>query len=135
MVPRKIAHIGIAVKNLDESVRFYSEVLGLEMEDSEQAGELKAAFLKIGETHIELLQSTTEEGVIAKFISKKGEGVHHIAFEVEDIGQAISDLKGMDVALIDNKPRDGAHGSQGAFLHPKSSYGVLIELVQPGRSK
>jgi methylmalonyl-CoA/ethylmalonyl-CoA epimerase len=135
MVPRKIAHIGIAVKNLDESVRFYSEVLGLEMEDSEQAGELKAAFLKIGETHIELLQSTTEEGVIAKFISKKGEGVHHIAFEVEDIGQAISDLKGMDVALIDNKPRDGAHGSQVAFLHPKSSYGVLIELVQPGRSK
>jgi len=127
----KIAHIGVAVKNIEEVGKFYTESLSLEIRDQEQPREIKAAFIPIGDTAIELLQSTTPGGVIAKFIEKRGEGVHHIAYQVDDIEEALRDLKAKGVSLIDQQPRKGAHNSRVAFLNPKSTYGVLIELVEP----
>jgi methylmalonyl-CoA epimerase len=127
----KIAHIGVAVKNIEEAENFYTEVLSLKVQDREQLREIKASFIPVGDTAIELLQSTTPEGVISKFIEKRGEGVQHIAYQVENIEKALEDLKGRGVALIDQIPRRGAHNSKVAFLNPKSTYGILIELVQP----
>ena len=126
MESKKIAHIGIAVKDLDESVTFYRDVLGLKLVDSEQAGELKAAFMKIGETHIESSwQFTTPEGVIAKFVAKKGEGVHHIAYEVEDIGKALADLEKNGTQFIDSKPRPGSTTPWWLSSIPSRSSGFL----------
>lgn len=127
----KIAHIGVAVTNIEEAEKFYSEVLSLEIHDREQLREIKAAFIPVGDTAIELLQSTNPEGVIAKFIEKKGEGIHHIAYQVDNIEKALEDLKAKGVSLIDEKPRRGAHNSKVAFLNPKGTYGILIELVEP----
>ena len=130
---QKIAHIGVAVKNIEETERFYAEVLKMAIRDRENLKDIKAAFIPAGDTAIELLQSTIPEGVINKFIEKRGEGIHHIAYEVDNIEKALEDLKAKGVPLIDEKPRRGAHNSKVAFLNPKGSYGVLIELVEPDK--
>lgn len=129
---KKVDHIGIAVKNLEETLKFYQEVLGLELDGIEIVEEqkVKVAFLPIGDTEIELLESTDKEGPIAKYIEKRGEGIQHIAFRVDDIEKAIEEMKNKGIRMIDEKPRYGAGGAKIAFLHPKSTYGVLIELCQ-----
>ena len=129
---KKIDHIGIAVSNIDEAVKLYREVLGLELHGTEVVEEqkVKVAFLPIGDTEIELLESTSPEGPIAKFIEAKGQGIQHIAFRVDDIESALMDMKEKGLRLIDEKPRYGAGGARIAFLHPKSTNGVLIELCE-----
>jgi LAO/AO transport system kinase len=129
---KKIAHLGIAVKNLEEAKHFYAEMLGLSTEGEEEvaAQKVKTAFISVGETHLELLESTDPEGPIAKSIAARGEGIHHIAYEVDDIEATLAELKQKGVRLIDQTPREGAHGSKVAFIHPKAGMGVLIELCQ-----
>ncbi|MCB5295452.1 MAG: methylmalonyl-CoA epimerase, partial [Candidatus Cloacimonetes bacterium] len=126
---KHISHIGIAVKDLDEGIAFY-EKLGLILEGTEEVPSqmVKVAFFPVGDTRIELLAPTSEESPIAKFIEKKGEGIQHIAFAVEDLPQALKDTEEDGIRLIDKEPRPGAHGADIAFLHPKSTGGVLIEL-------
>lgn len=128
----KVDHIGIAVKNLDETLKFYEDILGIKCVSTEVVDEQKVrvAFLPIGDTEVELLESTEEDGPVAKFIEKKGEGVQHIAYKVDDIEKTIEELKEKGIRLIDEKPRYGAGGAKIAFLHPKSTFGVLIELCQ-----
>lgn len=128
----KVDHIGIAVKNLDETLKFYTDVLGLEMGGTEVVEEqkVKVAFLPIGDTEVELLESTSEDGPIAKFIEKNGEGVQHIAFKVDDIEEAIAYMQEKGMRMIDEKPRYGAGGAKIAFVHPKSSHRVLVELSE-----
>jgi methylmalonyl-CoA epimerase len=129
---KKIDHIGIAVKDLNETTRFYRENLGLEIEAVEEIKEQKAkvAIIPIGEGRIELLQSTNLDGPIAKFIEKRGEGIHHIALEVERIEETLQKMKKKGVQLVDQKPRIGANRMKIAFLHPRSTKGVLIELCE-----
>ena len=127
---KKISHIGIAVDNLDEARAFFSETFALPVLEQESFGELLFSFIPVEGTDIELLQSTTPEGQIAKFISKKGQGIHHIAFEVDDIQSELDRLKGKGVRLINEKPYLNAHKDLVAFLHPKSIFGVLVELIQ-----
>ena len=129
MEVKKIDHIGIAVGDLRSAKRFYEESLGLRVEREETLGEMEIAFVPVGGVNIELIQSTTPEGVISKFIAKRGEGIHHIAYKVEDVAAALEELKAQGVKLIDDAPRAGAHGTQVAFVHPKSAFGVLTELV------
>jgi len=128
----KIDHIGIAVKNLDETLKFYEDVMGIKCVSKEVVEEqkVKVAFLPIGDTEVELLESTHEDGPIAKFIEKKGEGIQHIAFKVDNIEEAIKELQNKGVRLIDEMPRYGAGGARIAFLHPKSTSGVLIEISE-----
>jgi len=128
----KVDHIGIAVSNLEETLKVYTEVLGLELSGVEvvEDQKVKVAFVPIGDTEIELLESTQPDGPIAKFIEKKGEGIQHIAFRVEDIHAALEDMRQKGVRLIDEQPRYGAGGAQIAFLHPKSTHGVLVELCE-----
>lgn len=127
-----IEHIGIAVKDLEAATRYYEEVLGLKCYAVEEVKDqkVKTAFFKIGQTKIELLESTDPEGPIGKFIEKKGEGLHHLAFAVEGIEDALANVKEKGVQLIDEKPRPGAEGLDIAFLHPKSTYGVLTEFCE-----
>lgn len=127
-----IEHIGIAVKNLGESIPYWENVLGLKCYSIEEVAEqkVKTAFFKIGQTKIELLESTDPGGPIGKFIEKKGEGVHHIAFAVNGLENALAEIESKGVQLIDKTPRKGAEGLQIAFLHPKSTYGVLTELCE-----
>jgi len=127
-----IEHIGIAVKNLEEAIRFYENVLGLECYAIEEIKDqkVKTAFFNVGQTKIELLESTDPEGPVSKFIEKRGEGVHHIAFAVKNLPSALTELKQKEIKLIDNKPRKGAENFSIAFLHPKSTYGVLSELCE-----
>ncbi|MCL2874459.1 MAG: methylmalonyl-CoA epimerase [Defluviitaleaceae bacterium] len=131
---KKVDHIGIAVANLDETLKLYEEVLGLECINTEVVEEqkVKVAFLPIGDTEVELLESTSPDGPIAKFIEKKGEGVQHIAFRVDNIEEALEEMRQKGMQLIDEKPRYGAGGAKIAFLHPKSTKGVLIELCERG---
>lgn len=128
----KVDHIGIAVKDLKEALKFYEEILGIKCVNTEVVEEqkVKVAFLPIGDTEVELLESTEEDGPIAKFIEKRGEGIQHIAYRVEDIEKTIKELKEKGIRMIDEKPRYGAGGAKIAFLHPKSTYGVLIELCE-----
>jgi len=128
----KIDHIGIAVKNLDETLKFYEDIMGIKCVSKEVVEEqkVKVAFLPIGDTEVELLESTYEDGPIAKFIEKKGEGIQHIAFKVDNIEEAIKELQEKGVRLIDEQPRYGAGGARIAFLHPKSTSGVLIEISE-----
>ncbi|NLY77911.1 MAG: methylmalonyl-CoA epimerase [Tissierellia bacterium] len=128
----KIDHIGIAVKNLDEALKFYEEVLGIKCVGTEVVEEqkVKTAFLPIGDTEVELLEATDEDSPIAKFIEKRGEGIQHIAYRVDDIEKALEEVKERGIRLIDEKPRRGAGGAKIAFLHPKSTFGVLIELCE-----
>lgn len=128
----KVDHIGIAVENLEETLKFYKDILGLELHGTEVVEEqkVKVAFLPIGDTEIELLESTEKDGPIAKFIEKKGQGIQHIAFRVENIEKAIEEMKNKGIRMIDEKPRYGAGGAKIAFCHPKSTHGVLVELCE-----
>ncbi len=130
----KIDHIGVAVASLDEAVPFYQQNLGMVLMGIEEVAEqkVKVAFLQVGESKIELLEPTSQESPIAKFLEKNGSGIHHIAYEVEDIEAAISKLEFEGVRMVDRVPRSGAHGARIAFVHPKSSGGVLTELCQVG---
>jgi methylmalonyl-CoA/ethylmalonyl-CoA epimerase len=128
----KVDHIGIAVSNLDETLKLYTDILGMELHGTETVAEQKVrvAFLPVGDTEIELLESTDPDGPIAKFIESKGQGIQHIAFSVTDIEAALAELKEKGIRLIDEKPRYGAGGAKIAFLHPKATNGVLVELCQ-----
>ncbi|SCZ75986.1 methylmalonyl-CoA epimerase [Acidaminobacter hydrogenoformans] len=128
----KVDHIGIAVSNLDEAVKVYTEVLGLELAGTEVVEEQKVrvAFLPVGDTEVELLESTSPDGPIAKFIEKNGEGIQHIAFRVDNIEEAIEAMKEKGLRMIDESPRYGAGGAKIAFMHPKSTGRVLIELSE-----
>lgn len=125
-----IEHIGIAVSNLEEAIRLYEKVLNLTCYAIEEVADQKVrtAFFKVGETKIELLESTDPEGPIGKFIEKRGEGIHHIAFAVDDIDKALLETEANGVRLIDQSPRMGAEGLRIGFLHPKSTLGVLTEF-------
>lgn len=130
--PEKIEHIGIAVKNMDEAVAFYTRMLGLKLVGFEtvESEHVRVAFLEIGETHIELLEPTSDESAIAKFIEKKGEGIHHIALKVDQQTERLAKLKEAGVKVITETPKLGAHNNMVAFLHPKATRGVLLELCQ-----
>lgn len=132
----KIEHIGIAVKNLEESVKHYETVFGLKCYAIEEVEDqkVKTAFFLLGETKIELLESTDPDGPIARFIEKKGEGVHHIAFATDNLSEALKDAETKNVQLIHKEPRLGAEGFNIAFLHPKSNNGILIELCEKKKS-
>ncbi len=130
----KINHIGIAVKSLEESIPFYRDQLSMPFGGIEEVAEQKVrvAMLKVGESKIELLEPTSDDSPVAKFIEKNGPGIHHLAYEVADIEAAIARLMAEGARMIDEKPRAGAHGTRIAFVHPKSSNGVLTELCQGG---
>ncbi len=132
MNPSHIEHIGIAVSNLQNAIGFYEKVMGLKCYKVEEVTEQKVrtAFFLVGETKIELLESTDPEGPVGKFVEKNGEGIHHIAFAVENIESQLVRAEKMGVRLIDSTPRKGAEGFEIAFLHPKSTSGVLIELCE-----
>lgn len=125
-----IEHIGIAVKDITNAIQFYENVYGLKCYAVEEVKDqkVKTAFFMIGQTKIELLESTDPEGPIGKFIEKKGEGIHHIAFAAENIEECLNELKSKNVQLIDQQPRKGAEGLDIAFLHPKATIGVLTEI-------
>ena len=127
-----IEHIGIAVKNLQESIEYWEGVFGLKCYAIEEVPEqrVKTAFFMVGQTKIELLESTDPEGPIGKFIEKKGEGVHHLAFATKGLEEALAETESKGVQLIDKQPRKGAEGMHIAFLHPKSTFGVLTELCE-----
>ncbi len=127
-----IEHIGIAVKDLDSAINYYEGVLGLKCYAIEEVKDqkVKTAFFKVGQTKIELLESTDPEGPIGKFIEKKGEGIHHLAFKVNDLQNALNEAAEKDIRLIDAQPRKGAEGLNIAFLHPKSTHGVLTEFCE-----
>lgn len=129
---KKIDHLGIAVANLENSLNIFKNILGMECTGEEVVEEqnVKVAFLPVGESELELLESTSPDGNIAKFIEKKGEGIHHIAFEVDDLEAKLEELDKQGVRLIDKKPRYGAGGARIAFLHPKSTNGILVELCE-----
>ncbi len=128
----KIDHIGIAVNNIADARSFWADTLGLPFEGDETVAEQKVntAFFPVGESEVELLESTDPEGPIAKYIEKKGQGIQHVAFRVENIDQALEELKEKGVRLIDETPRKGAGGARIAFLHPKATNGVLVELCE-----
>jgi len=125
-----IEHIGIAVNSLEESIAYYEKVLGLECYAIEEVADQKVrtAFFRVGDTKIELLESTDPEGPIGRFIEKRGPGVHHLAFAVENVGEALKHAASQGVRLIDDVPRPGAEGLRIGFLHPGSTQGVLTEL-------
>ncbi len=129
---KKINHIGVAVKDLDEAIKLYRDQLGLEFKgtDEVESQKVKVAFFKIGETNIELVAATSPDSPIAKYLEKNREGIHHICFEVDDINKALSTLKERGVKLINEEPRKGAHNTLVAFIHPKSTNGVLTEICQ-----
>ncbi len=128
----KIDHLGIAVNSIDQGKNFWTDVLGLSFEGIEtvEAQKVTTAFFPVGESEVELLESTAPDGPVAKYIEKKGQGIQHIAFRVKDIEAALSELKEKGVQLIDQTPRNGAGGAKIAFLHPKATGGVLVELCE-----
>jgi len=128
-----LKHVGIAVRNIDETLQVFENTLGLKHEKTLTLDErkLKIALLDLGETKIELLEPMDKEGTIAKFLANRGEGIHHIALRVTEIEKMLEQLKKQGVTLIDEKPRKGAEGGKVAFIHPKSTKGVLIELCEP----
>jgi methylmalonyl-CoA/ethylmalonyl-CoA epimerase len=128
----KIDHLGIAVNSIDAGKSFWSDVLGLHHEGNETVVEQKVttAFFPVGESEVELLESTSPDGPVAKFIEKRGPGFQHVAFRVENIEEALAELKAKGIQLIDEKPRKGAGGAKIAFLHPKATNGVLVELCE-----
>jgi len=133
-VINKINHIAIAVRSLEEHIPFYRDVLNLEYGGTEVVEDQQVclAVFRVGEVQIELLEPTEPDSPISAFIEKRGEGMHHISYQVDDIERQIAELKQKQVRMIDETPRRGAHGSRVAFLHPKSSAKVLTELTQPG---
>ncbi|OQX63258.1 MAG: methylmalonyl-CoA epimerase [Desulfococcus sp. 4484_241] len=128
----KVDHLGIAVNSIEEGKNFWSDILGLPLEGVETVEEQKVttAFLPVGESEVELLESTSPDGPVAKYIEKKGQGIQHVAFRVDDIDAALAELKEKGVQLIDQVPRRGAGGGRIAFLHPKATGGVLVELCE-----
>jgi methylmalonyl-CoA/ethylmalonyl-CoA epimerase len=128
----KIEHIGIATRALDEALEFWREALGLELEATEEVSEqrVRVAMLPLGESHVELLEPTDADSPVAKFLEKRGPGIHHIAVRVQDIRATLESLKKQGLRLIDETPRTGAGGCLVAFVHPSSAQGVLLELVQ-----
>ena len=128
----KIDHLGIAVKSINEGKKFWGDLLGLWLEDSEVMAEEKliTTFFPIGESEIELLETTDPDGPIGRYLEKRGEGIHHIALRVENLEEALKELKEKGIRLVDEKPRKGAGGAKIAFLHPKSTNGVLVELCE-----
>jgi len=128
----KISHLGIATKGIDEALKFWQDALGLENIHTETVEDQKVrvAMLPIGETRIELLEATSDDSPIAKFVEKRGGGIHHIAVEVENIEESLAKLKAKGARLIDEQPRVGAEGCLVAFVHPSSTNGVLLELIQ-----
>lgn len=128
----KIDHLGIAVNSIDDGKNFWSDVLGLEFEGAETVEEQKVttAFFPVGESEVELLESTAPDGPVAKFIEKKGQGFQHVAFRVANIEEALEELKAKDIQLIDQQPRIGAGGAKIAFIHPKATGGILVELCE-----
>ena len=131
---KHIDHIGIAVKSIEQAGKFYTDVLGLKIMDIENVADQKVnvAFLPITDSEVELLQSTQDDGPVAKFIEAKGEGIQHIAYRVENIEEALAELKAKGIRLIDEKPRKGAGGAKIAFIHPKETNGVLVEICERG---
>ena len=129
---RRIAHVGVAVKDLDATVKIYRDTLGFPFAGFDEVADqgVKVAMFPVGESRVEFLAPTRPDSPIAKFIEKKGEGVQHIAFAVDDLEAALATLKAKGVALIDEKPRIGAGGHKIAFLHPKSTGGLLVELTE-----
>ncbi|PIE55019.1 MAG: methylmalonyl-CoA epimerase [Dethiosulfovibrio peptidovorans] len=127
-----VDHIGIAVQSIEESLKFWEGTLGVQCHGVEEVAEqkVKTAFLPIKDTEIELLEGTSDESPVAKFIAKKGEGIHHLALRVENLEASLAELKEKGVRLIDEKPRIGAGGAKIAFVHPKSSGGILLELCE-----
>ncbi len=128
---KKINHIGIAVKSIESGLATY-RALGLEPEGEEvvEDQKVRVVFLTVGESRIELLEPTSPDSPVARFIEKKGEGIHHIAFQVDDVEEALAKAESQGLRLIDKSPRGGAHGTRIAFLHPKSTGGVLMELCE-----
>jgi len=128
----KIDHLGIAVNSIEDGKRFWLDALGLHFEGTETIEEQKVttAFFPVGESEVELLESTSPDGPVAKYLEKKGPGIHHVAFCVENIDEALAELKEKGVRLIDETPRKGAGGARIAFLHPKATNGVLVELCE-----
>jgi len=129
---KNIDHIGIAVKSIEQAGKFYTDVLGLHIEDIETVVEQKVnvAFIPITDSEVELLESVEPDGPVAKYIEKRGEGIQHIAFRVDDINQCLAELKEKGVRLIDQTPRHGAGGAKIAFIHPKETNGVLVEICE-----
>ena len=130
----KIDHIGIAVNSIDEAVKLYTDVLGLKVQNIEAVvdQQVKTAIIPVGESKIELIESTDPEGTIAKFIESRGEGIHHLALGVSNIEDALGTLVNKEIALIDEKPREGVENTNIAFLHPRGTGRVLMEIVEPG---
>ena len=131
----KIDHIGIAVKSLAEAVKVYQDAIGLSVSGYDEVDDqgVRIAMLAIGESRLELLEPTRPDSPIEKFMSKRGEGIHHIAVRVDDIEEALERLKAAGARLIDSAPRRGAHDTRIAFIHPSSTHGVLLELVEHGK--
>ncbi len=129
----RLDHIGVAVKDLDEARRFYGELMGLELGEVEELPErqLKVCFVKVGDANVELLWPTSPDSAVGKFIEKKGPGIHHLCYRVDDIKAKLEQLKEAGVKLIDQEPKPGAHNTLVAFVHPKATGGVLTELSQP----
>ncbi len=127
---KNIEHIGIAVKNLEDSIKIYEKIFGLKCYAVEEVKDqkVKTAFFQVGDTKIELLESTGPDGPIGKFIEKKGEGFHHVALAVDDLTRSLKELESKGIQLIDKKPRQGAEKMEIAFIHPRSANGILIEL-------
>ncbi|VBB41739.1 conserved hypothetical protein [uncultured Desulfatiglans sp.] len=132
MKVKHIDHIGIAVKEIASAGKFYTDVLGLEIKDIETVADqkVKVAFLPITDSEVELLESTEPDGPVARYIDSRGEGIQHIAFCVENIEEALKELKAKGVRLIDQTPRRGAGGAKIAFIHPKETNGVLVEICE-----
>jgi methylmalonyl-CoA/ethylmalonyl-CoA epimerase len=129
---KKVAHLGIAVRRLEDALPFYRDVMGMKVAAETELPEmgLRIAILEAGDDRVELLEATAADSSIGRFLSRQGPGIHHVAFEVEDLEAALADLKGRGLRLIDEKPRVGARGHRIAFLHPEAAEGVLVELTE-----
>lgn len=128
----KLNHLGIAVGNLEQAAKALKDAFGLEVTSVEEvpSQKVRVAFVPVGETRLELLEPTSEDSAVAKFLSGRGEGLHHIALQTDDVAQGLKDAEANGMRLIDKEPRTGAHGTRVGFVHPKSTFGVLFELVQ-----
>ena len=128
---KRIAHLGVAVKDLDKALELFTRGLSLNVTHTEDYQGMRIGFIPVGDSSMELLEDVSGSSAIKKYLEKNGEGIHHIAFEVDDIHQAVKELKEGGYRLIDETPREGAHGMTIAFMHPKETHGMLMELVQP----
>jgi methylmalonyl-CoA/ethylmalonyl-CoA epimerase len=130
-MPKKISHIGIAVHSIEEAAKFYQK-LGLEIESIEvvESQKVRVAFIPVGDVRLELLEPTSDESAVAKYLEKKGEGIHHLAMATDNLVEKLDDVASKGIRLIDKVPRPGAHNADIAFLHPKSTHGILLELCE-----